>query len=417
LPNEFKACNLNIATERKPICRFDEGYFYKSNLPLKQTLNILQKRIHEKYPNSKARTKPFSFANDDESRRIIQAQALYRAYIWHQDVHDQPDNYAEDANSFCKVGGYPGMSKKITVGTDCSGLEAPIIALNNMNVDHKHLFSCDNNIHVKEHIRVNFKPIEYYDNIEDRDTSSMPHVDIYVAGFPCQPFSDAGKKQAFEDDKGRGKIFYKILEYIKLKLPKVFILENVKGILKRDNGAVVRRIMRLLNAVKQNGKKAYNIKYELMDTKDHGLPQSRCRWYCVGIRTDTTEEEYVGFPGFIPCPSIETLLDENSSDVISNHKLISEKTKSMAANLEKSKYEIEQKGKKIEQEPHIVDCDASYLRSFSLRGVSPCLTSSRHLGLGVGQSYQKGVPLCALSFGHVSVGWGRYVTKMSFYKK
>ena len=141
---EFKACNaVDIATPRKTICRFDDGDFYKSNLPQKQTLNILQKRIHEKYPNSKARTKPFSFAMSTESRRLVQAQASYRAYKWHQDVHNLPDNYAEDANSFCREGGNPGMFKKITVGTDCSGIEAPIMALNNMNISHKHLFSCD----------------------------------------------------------------------------------------------------------------------------------------------------------------------------------------------------------------------------------------------------------------------------------
>ena len=60
----------------------------------------------------------------------------------------------------------------------------------------------------------------------------MPHVDLYVAGFPCQPFSDAGLKQGFRDVKGRGDIIFHLLDYIRLHLPKVFVLEKVSGFAK-----------------------------------------------------------------------------------------------------------------------------------------------------------------------------------------
>ena len=66
-------------------------------------------------------------------------------------------------------------------------------------------------------------------------------MDVYIAGFPCQPFSVAGNQQGFEDEKGRGIIFWSIHEYIDLKRPKVFILENVKGITELKTALIYRR--------------------------------------------------------------------------------------------------------------------------------------------------------------------------------
>ncbi len=71
----------------------------------------------------------------------------------------------------------------------------------------------------------------------------------------------------------------------------MFILENVKGIIKRDEGKILKKI-RIKTA---EGQKAYNISYEIMDTQDHGISKSRTRWYCVGIRKDTAITDYVLF--------------------------------------------------------------------------------------------------------------------------
>jgi DNA-cytosine methyltransferase len=139
---------------------------------------------------------------------------------------------------------------ELNIGTDCSGLEAPLFALRNIGVNHRLKFSCDNDPEVRKNHEANFTPEVFYPDIKTRQTSDMPTVDIYVAGFPCQPFSEAGKKEGFEDSKGRGTIFYRILEYIQEKIPKVFILENVKGIIKRDQGKLLKKIMKLLNKVK-----------------------------------------------------------------------------------------------------------------------------------------------------------------------
>ena len=77
----------------------------------------------------------------------------------------------------------------ITIGTDCSGMDAPIKALQKLHVEFQHKFSCENDKEAVKTIMANFKPEIMESDIRDRDMKSTPYVDIYVAGFPCQPFS------------------------------------------------------------------------------------------------------------------------------------------------------------------------------------------------------------------------------------
>ena len=89
----------------------------------------------------------------------------------------------------------------------------------------------------------------------------MPYTDVYVAGFPCQPFSAMGKQEGFDDNLGRGMIFFYILEYIICHTPKVFVFENVRGLARINKGKDFKIILQLLKQVKFNGKPAYVIKH------------------------------------------------------------------------------------------------------------------------------------------------------------
>lgn len=102
------------------------------------------------------------------------------------------------------------------------------------------------------------------------------NYDLLCAGFPCQPFSYAGLKQGF--DETRGTLFFDILEILKNTEPKMFLLENVKGLKSHEGGKTLEIIE---NSLIELG---YTIKWEILNSYDFGLPQYRERWYCVGFK-------------------------------------------------------------------------------------------------------------------------------------
>ena len=104
----------------------------------------------------------------------------------------------------------------------------------------------------------------------------MANVDLYMSGFPCQPFSLAGYQQGFKDEKGRGTIVNYVLEYIEKKRPNIFILENVKGFTVLDGGKYVKQVVQTLKEIKDNGStSAYIVHHKVINTNDHGVPQHR----------------------------------------------------------------------------------------------------------------------------------------------
>jgi len=103
----------------------------------------------------------------------------------------------------------------------------------------------------------------------------IPDFDLLLAGFPCQPFSRAGKKKGFDDK--RGNHFFIINKILKVKKPKAFLLENVKFLKSHDNG-------RTLNEMLRNLRKNYYVPDPaFLNSKDFGLPQNRDRIFIVGF--------------------------------------------------------------------------------------------------------------------------------------
>ena len=106
--------------------------------------------------------------------------------------------------------------------------------------DRVHLISEEN---LQIFVPINIEPV---DDIRKINEKTMPDFDILCAGFPCQSFSNAGKKQAFED-KVRGTLFFDIIRLAKEKQPKFMFLENVKHIKKVDEGNVFKTILGALD--------------------------------------------------------------------------------------------------------------------------------------------------------------------------
>lgn len=197
------------------------------------------------------------------------------------------------------------LKRPLRIGTDCSGMETPVMALRRLKVAHDHKFSCDIDGNVKKQLQTNFPDALWFDDLMTRNNraSSTPAVDLYVAGFPCQSFSTQGLRKGFKDK--RGKVFYGCADYILSKKPRAFILENVKGLRTHDKGKTMKHVLSTLRDI---GGGAYDVEWQLLDTKQHGVPQQRPRIYLVGIRKDCKQHAF-HFPQPLPEVSIEKFLD------------------------------------------------------------------------------------------------------------
>lgn len=128
-----------------------------------------------------------------------------------------------------------------------------------------------------------------YGDITAIDTSGLPEFDLLVGGFPCQSFSIAGKRGGFADT--RGTLFFDVARIIRDKRPQHFVLENVKGLLSHDSGRTLQTIIGVLTEL------GYCVEWQLLNTRDFGLPQNRERIYLVGHLGGLTAQSVFPFTG------------------------------------------------------------------------------------------------------------------------
>lgn len=137
------------------------------------------------------------------------------------------------------------------------------------------VFSSEWDPHAQKMYEENFgeKP---FGDINDIPPNEIPDHDILLAGFPCQPFSIAGKQLGFEDT--RGTLFFNIESILSEKKPYAFLLENVRRLTTHDNG---RTFHVILSRLKDLG---YHVHYKILNSLHYGLPQKRERIYIVGFK-------------------------------------------------------------------------------------------------------------------------------------
>lgn len=131
--------------------------------------------------------------------------------------------------------------------------------------------------------RLNIGDIDSRD-ILDIDECEIPECDILTAGFPCQPFSNAGSRKGVHDS--RGMLYKECLRIIESKLPKVVLFENVRGLLSTkyiDGRRLADVIVEDLSKIGDSG---YNVDYRLVNAADYGVPQNRYRVIFIGVRKD-----------------------------------------------------------------------------------------------------------------------------------
>ena len=118
--------------------------------------------------------------------------------------------------------------------------------------------------------------IELHDitSVPDELVRKIGHVDIICGGFPCQAFSIAGKRGGFEDT--RGTLFFEIARFASILKPKYIFCENVKGLLNHDKGRTFKTIINTFDEL------GYDVEWQMLNSKDFGVPQNRERVYIVG---------------------------------------------------------------------------------------------------------------------------------------
>lgn len=230
--------------------------------------------------------------------------------------------------------------KRINIGTVFSGIGAPEQALKKLGVPNNIVFACDNgeieidktfdeirslingmndseanefvkNLYLKTK-KHNFVKDSYFANY-DIDESNWyedirflngnkykDKIDILVGGSPCQSFSIIGKRAGLEDT--RGTLFYDFARLIKETQPKVFIYENVPGMLVHDKGKTWSVISEVFDSL------GYKIYKDLLNAEDFGIPQNRKRLFVVGFKN---HEVNFSFPA--PKP-LSTTLDDYLED-------------------------------------------------------------------------------------------------------
>ena len=126
-----------------------------------------------------------------------------------------------------------------------------------------------------------FSQGNFAEDIMTVNPNDIPDFDILTAGFPCQPFSLAGKQKGFADP--RGTIFFEIIRILEAKKPKAFFLENVRNLISHDKGRTFATIRHSLEAL------GYSFHFKVVKACDFGLPQYRPRVFMVGFKNKQTQ--------------------------------------------------------------------------------------------------------------------------------
>ena len=138
--------------------------------------------------------------------------------------------------------------------------------------DFKCVGYCDNN---RWSVGVyNFRFNESYAPTDARDLNDVPRFDLLCAGFPCQPFSYAGKRRGLAEP--RGNLFLEIVRLVKAEKPPYLLLENVRGLLSNSGGEAFKVIIETLGSV------GYDVQWMVLDSKLFGVPQGRERVFIIG---------------------------------------------------------------------------------------------------------------------------------------
>jgi DNA-cytosine methyltransferase len=127
-------------------------------------------------------------------------------------------------------------------------------------------------------LRYHYPDIKNHGDVTKLKTEDVPDHDVLTFGFPCQPYSEAGKRRGLEDM--RGQVIYDVFRVLREKKPSYFVAENVKGLLSHSKGETFLFLLECFTAC------GYAVDFEVLNAKDFGVPQNRQRIFIFGKRLD-----------------------------------------------------------------------------------------------------------------------------------
>ena len=165
------------------------------------------------------------------------------------------------------------------------------------------IYAIDNDPYCSQIYNDNFNHKCLIKDVRDIDIKNMPAFDMLIGGFPCQSFSISAQnppRLGYKDE--RGMLFFEMVKILKEHKPRLFIAENVKGLLSANNGKAFPMI---INEFKEVG---YHITYKLLNAWEYGVPQKRERVLIIGFR-DLDDYKVFSFPGVLPPKERKVLAD------------------------------------------------------------------------------------------------------------
>ena len=164
------------------------------------------------------------------------------------------------------------------IATLFSGIGSPEQGAKRVYNNAEVVFACELDKFARQSYEANYniQREHFHTDVNDLDGKQYKgHVDILIGGSPCQTFSLSGLRKGTEDEKG--KLIYQYIRVVDECRPTVIVYENVKGITSIDNGNTIKDFVQALRDI------GYHCHYDILNTKDYGVPQSRERLYVVGF--------------------------------------------------------------------------------------------------------------------------------------
>ena len=223
----------------------------------------------------------------------------------------------------------------------------------------KTVFANDFEPQCKDTYDLNFRDSKLIvEDIRKIGINDLPKFDFLLGGFPCQAFSIAGYRQGFDDDKGRGNLFFDIARILDARKPEGFLIENVKNLKSHDGGKTFKIIQEKLENL------GYHLKTKVLNSMEYGnIPQNRERVYIVGFRNKDYSDRFE-FPSPVKLTKkITDLLEKNVSEkYYYNGKPLYEKLKNF-----------------VKEEGKVYQWRRQYVRE-NKSGVCPTLTANMGTG-------------------------------------